>query len=111
MVNTLEFSLNKEISIFNDGFEAWQTLNESGQAELVIADVNIPEINGIQLLKRIKTAKPRNICILTTSSPLDEKPAMAAGIDAMLIKPYSADDLLQIIQTYVIDEKPAEAMM
>ncbi len=104
VVNTLEFSVNREVVAFEDGFEALHHISSDNCADIVIADINIPQIDGIELLQKIKKKKPEIICILTSGSSDLEKQASDTGADAFLRKPYTVNDLFKIVQTFVVEK-------
>lgn len=70
----------------------------NNQPNLVIMDVYLQNINGIELLKEIKkngAGKPMKI-IMTSGMNLAQE-CLDAGADNFLMKPYVPDDLLQLI--------------
>lgn len=105
VVDTLEFSVNRKVLTFEDGFEALRHLSKDDGVDIIIADINIPQIDGIELLKKIKKKKPHIICVLTSGSSDLEKQARDAGADAFILKPYTVNDLFKIVQTFVVEKK------
>ncbi len=105
VVDTLEFSVNRKIHTFDNGFAAWQYIQTATPPHIVFADIHVPEIDGLELTARIKAAKPEIICILTSGNPADEQRAAAAGADAFVIKPYGVSDLFALVQTFVVEDK------
>jgi CheY-like chemotaxis protein len=101
-----------------NGAEALQHL-QAGKADLqlVILDFNMPEANGLQVLKLIRTGKagvPRDIDVLMLTGNSDFAlvgAAMALDVDAFLIKPVSLVTLtarLEKILSETRDIKPAD---
>ncbi len=88
---------------FETGFEAWCHLQKDESADIIIFDVNIPEINGFELLGKIKQNFPNKTCILMSPAPADEETARSLGADAFLAKPFSVNDLFNIVQTFVVE--------
>jgi CheY-like chemotaxis protein len=79
-----------------DGAQALDELAGAGESlSAAILDFNMPETNGLQVLKRVRTGKagvPRNsnILMLTGSSDFSlVGAAMALDVDAFLVKPLS----------------------
>lgn len=68
----------------------------SERASLVLMDLNLPGIDGLQLLKALRQRDPNRqvpVIILTTSShPRDIASCYAAGADAYLTKPLALED-------------------
>ncbi|BBO69238.1 hypothetical protein DSCA_31680 [Desulfosarcina alkanivorans] len=106
VVDTLEFSINRKIQTFNNGFAAWQTIRKTHPIHIVFTDVHIPEIGGLALIQRIKAAMPEITCILASGNPADEPRAVEAGADAFVLKPYGVSDLFSIVQTFVVEDGP-----
>jgi len=69
---------------------------------LVISDVNMPIMDGIQLIKELRTLpnyKFTPILMLTTESGADKKTAgKQAGATGWIVKPFNPDQLLSTVQ-------------
>ncbi|HOP62621.1 MAG TPA: response regulator [Spirochaetota bacterium] len=69
---------------------------------LFISDVNMPEMDGITLLKKIKendSYKHTPVIMLTTESSMDMiQSARQAGAKAWIIKPFQPDQLLEAVK-------------
>jgi two-component system chemotaxis response regulator CheY len=83
------------------GFEALQLL-ASNAFDVVIVDVNMPDINGLELLAFMKKS-PRQqgaikILISTRAGSLDAERGAKLGADAFLAKPFAVDDLRDLIR-------------
>lgn len=103
-VDTLTFCVNREVKSFYNGFDAWRYLDQPEAAHLIIADANLPDLNGFQLAARVKAAYPERICILMSSIASHEQAAGQAGADVFLAKPFDLKDLFAVVQTYVVGE-------
>ena len=77
--------------------EALLLLGKNGISELVLilSDINMPGINGIQLLKIIKEKHPEIKVFMITAYGDDDnyQSAMQNGADGFLTKPLDFDDL------------------
>jgi len=84
----------------SDGIEALGKLDGT-RFHLIISDVNMPNMDGISLLKEIKNKsdyKFTPVLMLTTESGDDKKQAgKAAGAKAWLVKPFKPDILLAAV--------------
>ncbi len=71
--------------------------------DLIILDLMLPDINGLEVLRRMRTAKVRTpILILSGLSQSDDKvKALTAGADDYLTKPFDKEELLARIQAIV----------
>lgn len=83
------------------GFEALKLL-PTQEISLVITDVNMPDINGLELIHFIKS-NPRYgniplIIVSTERSEEDKKRGMALGAMAYITKPFKAHELQEVIK-------------
>jgi len=78
-----------------DGFEAL-ALVEKERPDLVLLDVNLPRMNGFELLKRIRDGGSRVPVLMLTvrSSEEDQVQGLDLGADDYLTKPFSPRTLL-----------------
>jgi two-component system chemotaxis response regulator CheY len=83
------------------GFEALKELPQGGYA-LIISDINMPDINGLELLNFIKTSEHyKNIPVLMISTETKEedlKRALSIGADAYLTKPFDAQTMKDAVK-------------
>lgn len=72
------------------GEEALDILGESPrEVKLVLSDINMPGMNGLELLQRIKESPtPVSVCMMTAYGNDDFRSrAVASGCDGFLVKP------------------------
>jgi len=78
------------------GFDALRLLPR-GPYDLVISDINMPDINGLELVRFIRKSDQhkhtRVLLISTQSSQRDRDRGMSLGADAYLTKPFSPESL------------------
>ena len=90
-----------EVIEAGDGKEAVAKLNDGAKPNLVIADLNMPNMDGITLIKEIRTMRAHKftpILMLTTeSAEAKKKEGQAAGATGWIVKPFNPDQLLQVI--------------
>jgi two-component system chemotaxis response regulator CheY len=84
----------------DDGLAALDQL-QAARPDLLIADLLMPELDGLSLLRRLR-ANPLHehlpVLMLTASSEAaDGASAVAAGADAYLTKPASSSELLAVV--------------
>ena len=91
---------------FDSAMNGMQALRliEGAMPALVISDVRMPGMNGIELLRAIKS-NPRlsHIPVVLMSSADMELEAREAGCSAFVAKPFSVDRLLQILPQAVLE--------
>jgi len=66
--------------------------------DLLIVDKNMPRLDGIELVKRVRAEKPSAKIILITAYPNDEsrRESLDMGIRYYLPKPFRKNDILEI---------------
>ena len=73
--------------------------------DLLITDLNMPGMNGIELIKEVRklpACKFMPILFLTTESQQSKKmEAKAAGASGWIVKPATADELLNTIKLVI----------
>lgn len=86
----------------SDGEEAMKLSTVSGpELALVLLDVDLPKINGVELFKLMKAARPGIKVIFCTGSldPAFEARMREAGANGVIRKPYSLDELARRIRS------------
>jgi two-component system chemotaxis response regulator CheY len=81
------------------GFDALRLLPR-GPYDLVITDINMPDINGLELVQFIRKSEQHRstpiVLISTQSSERDRQRGLALGADAYLTKPFSQEALRKL---------------
>lgn len=79
---------------------------DAGKLNLIISDVNMPVMNGIEFLKAVKqhpTSKFTPVIMLTTESGDDLKQqGKAAGAKAWIVKPFQPQTLLDAVSKLIL---------
>ena len=87
-----------------DGLEKLEAIKKRGEiVSLIIADINMPRMDGITFIKEIKKTSFKfvPILVLTTESQESQKQAgKTAGAAGWMVKPFRPEDLLWIIQKF-----------
>jgi two-component system chemotaxis response regulator CheY len=95
--------LGYEVREAANGKEALDVVGVEGAAvNLVLADWNMPEMNGMDLLKRLRQNPQLSslvIVMVTTETELDQMAAaLEAGANEYVMKPFSKDILVEKLQ-------------
>ncbi len=82
------------------GVEALKVLTEEIKIDLLIIDYNMPEMNGLDTIKKIRELKFSFPIILSTGSLMESKitDPEKLGIDRLQFKPYEFEQMLATIQ-------------
>jgi len=84
-----------EVSEAPDGAAAVALLGEDRGIDIVIMDIMMPKLSGVEATARIRTFSTVPVLFLTAKSfNSDKSSAYAAGGDDYLVKPFSAPELL-----------------
>ena len=85
-----------------NGIEA-VTLTEDEKPDLILMDIRMPDMNGLDATRIIKEVNHDTPVIALSAYAFDEniKEAKAAGCDEFLPKPFKVEDLIEIIQKYI----------
>lgn len=91
-----------QINEAKDGVEAWDFI-EKHQPDIVLTDINMPRMNGIQLAQLIKEAYPHiHLVFLTGYDEFDYAlSAVKLGADDYLLKPFSKADIEEMLAKVV----------
>jgi two-component system response regulator RegX3 len=106
----LSFLLGKEgyeVAVAATGTDAIKQFSENG-ADLVLLDLMIPEISGVEVCKTIRTSSQVPIIMLTAKdSEIDKVVGLELGADDYVTKPYSSRELIARIKA-VLRRGPSE---
>ncbi len=108
MLETLGDVLREEryqVASASSGEEALQRLEKEQDFDLVITDLKMPKMNGLELLSHVRERFPRvEVIVLTGHGSVESAvEAMRRGAWDFLLKPFEPEEALQIIGR--LDEK------
>lgn len=87
-----------------DGVEAIEMILENSEIDLVLMDVRLPRMNGIDATARIKEINPEMPVIIQTANalPTIHDSAVESGCNEFITKPIKIETLLSILNKYLI---------
>ena len=92
----------------SDGAEALTKIRER-EPDLVVLDIMMPGIDGIEVSKRLRQGSDLPILMLTAKGTVTDRVAgLDSGADDYLVKPFSFDELLARIRALLRRSQPAE---
>ncbi len=96
-----------EVSVAGDGEGALAVASE-GMPDLVILDLMLPGLDGVEVCRRLRAAADVPIIILTArDSVADKVQGLDAGADDYVTKPFSFDELLARVRAALRRKAPA----
>jgi two-component system chemotaxis response regulator CheY len=91
--NTLARLGYKDVLEGADGVEGWSALDSNPDVEMLITDWNMPEMNGLELVKKVRSDerfKDLPIIMVTTEGGKAEViTALKAGVNNYIVKPFT----------------------
>lgn len=103
LINMDELNINEVFEATN-GKEGLEQFIAQGP-ELVLLDINMPKMNGLELARRIKAIEPRTkIALITGYDYFDyAMEGIKIGVDDYVLKPISKKDVIEVL-TKLIDK-------
>ncbi len=101
ITDSLSYSLRREgfeVSAVGDGLEALQLIQDF-QPDLVVLDLMLPGMSGLEVCRRLRTQSATPVIMLTArSEEIDRVLGLEVGADDYLAKPFSFRELLARIR-------------
>jgi two-component system chemotaxis response regulator CheY len=104
IVSTLEAIDNLVVVESESGFGALKMIPQ-GKFDLIVTDINMPNINGLELVSFVKK-DPRYasiplIIVTTEGREKDRERGIALGAEEYLVKPFDPGDLQGLVSKYL----------
>lgn len=96
-----------ELELSHEGYEAAKAFNgrdglemaESGRFDLILLDIMLPEISGLEVLRRIRRTSQVPVILLTArDAVMDKVSGLDMGADDYITKPFAIEELLARIR-------------
>jgi two-component system, cell cycle response regulator DivK len=90
-----------------DGFDAVDMVKNNNKIDLILMDINMPKLDGIEATRIIKSLNPEIIIVVQTAFILsgEERLCQEAGCDEFITKPIRLKYLLDTINRYLASPK------
>lgn len=97
-----------ELELLHEGYEILKADNgrtgleiaEKGEVDLVLLDIMLPQINGLEVLRRLRKTSDLPVIMLTArDAVMDKVSGLDAGADDYITKPFAIEELLARIRT------------
>ncbi len=93
------------VSFAYDGHQGIEMVS-SHEFDIIILDINLPEIDGFEVLERIRSFSQVPVLILTVRDKVEDKlRGLDLGADDYMVKPFKPKDLISRV-TAAISRKP-----
>lgn len=92
------FEAEEDFTVVGEAVNGLDAINKTAEhdPELVVLDLSMPIMNGLEAAEKIKAATPKTVIFILTShgGPEVNRAAAAAGVDAVFAKGSDMDDLV-----------------
>ena len=103
-----QLGLDYVLTVLVDGAEARDFILKSGRfrdfsaADLIFLDMNMPKLNGLEVLRQVPDSAELPLCVLTSSERERQSIEQHFGRKKVsyLIKPVTSEQLLQCLRSY-----------
>jgi CheY-like chemotaxis protein len=92
----------------NEGLSVFE--QQPKEIRLVVSDLMMPQLDGLGMIQSMRRLYPDTKAIIITGLGEEHRinEARAAGADAVLSKPFTADQLLSVVQQLMFPVAPPE---
>jgi two-component system chemotaxis response regulator CheY len=91
--NTLSRLGYEDVLEGEDGLQGWTVLNENPDVGMLITDWNMPEMNGLELVKKVRADARFSdlpiIMVTTEGGKAEVITALKAGVNNYIVKPFT----------------------
>jgi len=107
ILNTLGASFN--VLEAGDGAAGWRMLRQNSRIDVVISDIQMPEMDGYSLICKVRAVEDpalREVPIIVITSAEDDitrERAYACGANDFILKPFNADQLISCVRNQIAE--------
>lgn len=102
IVNTLQRLGYDDVLEAAHGLEAWSILDRSDNIDILITDWNMPEMNGLELVKKTRSDSRYEdipiIMVTTEGGKAEVITALKAGVNNYIVKPFTPQVLREKLE-------------
>lgn len=100
--NTLQRLGFEDVLEAEHGVEAWQILERTPDVNVLITDWNMPEMNGLDLVRKVRAEKRYEnmpiIMVTTEGGKAEVITALKAGVNNYIVKPFTPQVLKEKLE-------------
>jgi len=103
--------LGLKADIVDNGQQAWLKW-QTGKYTLLLTDIHMPILDGVQLVKKIRQQEKREntyipiIAIMSNTADGEAEKCLAAGMDDFIVKPMTLENLDKMLEHWLFKQKP-----
>ena len=101
--------LGYKVSLAQDAYAALRLVEKGTPIDLILTDLDMPEMNGVEMLQLIRQRYRRTelpVVMVTASRDVELlKKAKALGLQGWILKPYNAEMLKQTVEKILREKK------
>ena len=97
--NLLEI-LNHDVIEAEDGYQGIDQIKSHEDLNLIISDLHMPELNGIEMCRKIREENlqvPKILMITTEANPSLKKEGIKVGVYKWILKRHLSDDVFKMV--------------
>ena len=102
---TIKLILGDTYNLFlvGTGEQALYTLENTKDIKVALLDIKMPKVNGLDVLKEIKSRFPKVKIIMVTGYKSVETAAEASklGASGYIVKPFKSEEILEIVKKLI----------
>ena len=87
-----------------NGIEGLEKIVSDPDIQMILSDINMPEMNGIDFVKAVRTKHDKSampvVMITTEGGEAMVETAIAAGANAYVTKPFTPDSIREALEKY-----------
>ena len=108
------FSKHYQVVVINNAFDAWCFLTEGARPDLIVSDINMPMLDGLEFLENLsQSGLYKDIPVVMLSGINDAAKRNAClnlGAQAFVDKPFEPGMLLQTVNRVLNENKNIHAL-
>ena len=98
-----------EVKVMSDGEEVLRYCKTNSPPALILMDISLPGMDGFEITKLIRKIRHYDlvpiVAISAYSNKETEEKALAVGCVNMIAKPFTPNELVRILERYVISKE------
>jgi CheY-like chemotaxis protein len=108
------FSRYYQVKVINNGFDAWCSLTEGERPDLIVSDINMPMLDGMEFLENLsQSGLYKDIPVVMLSGIKDatkRDECLSLGAQAFIDKPFEPGMLLETVSRILNPNKNIHAL-